>query len=68
MENVVPASIAFEPKGVGYGLPCSNCRAYYPADIDTCPICKSTERVSARAVAALPVTAVVTRSGTERWA
>ena len=34
------------PKAVGYGLPCSNCRAYYPADLTACPICKSTERVS----------------------
>ena len=45
-------------KAVGYGLPCVNCRAYYPADIDTCPICKSTERVSPIAIAALPVAAV----------
>jgi hypothetical protein len=45
-------------KAVGYGLPCSNCRAYYPADVDTCPICKSAERVSPRAIAALPVTPV----------
>lgn len=49
-----------ETKVVGYGLPCSNCRAYYPADIDACPICKSTERVSPRAVPALPVAAVAT--------
>jgi hypothetical protein len=44
-----------ESKGVGYGLPCSNCRAYYPADLAACPICKSKERVSPSAVAALPV-------------
>lgn len=47
------ASVA--QKGAGYGLPCSKCRAYYPADLDACPICKSEERVSAAAVAALPV-------------
>jgi hypothetical protein len=35
-----------EPKAVGYGLPCSRCRAYYPADMHVCPVCKSTERVS----------------------
>jgi hypothetical protein len=46
-------------KAVGYGLPCSNCRAYYPADLDTCPICKSEERVSPRAVQARPVASVV---------
>jgi len=32
--------------GIGYGMPCSNCRAYYPADMEACPICKSRERVS----------------------
>jgi hypothetical protein len=31
---------------VGYGLPCSHCHAYYPADMHVCPICKSPERVS----------------------
>ena len=34
------------PKSVGYGLPCSNCHAYYPADMHVCPICKSPDRVS----------------------
>lgn len=34
-------------KAVGYGLPCSNCRAYYPADMNACPICKSAQRVAA---------------------
>src|SRR5271157_2485685 len=33
------------PKIAGYGLPCSKCRVYYPADMDICPVCKSTERV-----------------------
>lgn len=46
------------PKTIGYGLPCSRCRAYYPADMTACPICKSSERVSPKEVAALPVTAV----------
>ncbi len=36
-------------KAVGYGLPCSHCRAYYPADLAACPICQSTERVAASA-------------------
>jgi hypothetical protein len=35
-------------KAVGYGLPCSRCKAYYPADMHACPICKSTERVTPR--------------------
>ena len=33
-------------KSAGYGLPCANCHAYYPADMHACPICTSTERVS----------------------
>ena len=35
-----------EKKLAGYGLPCSRCHAYYPADMNACPICKSPERVS----------------------
>ena len=34
-------------KQVGYGLPCANCRAYYGADLTSCPICGSAERVPA---------------------
>ena len=34
------------PKSVGYGLPCSRCRLYYPADLDHCPGCGTAERVS----------------------
>ena len=49
------ASATPDVKAVGYGLPCANCRAYYPADIAICPVCKSRERVSPRAVPALPV-------------
>jgi hypothetical protein len=40
------ASAASEKKAVGYGLPCSRCHAYYPADMHVCPICKSPDRVS----------------------
>ncbi len=49
-----------ETKAVGYGLPCSRCHAYYPADMRACPICKSTERVSPSAAvkySTAPVTA-----------
>jgi hypothetical protein len=35
-----------EKKAIGYGLPCSRCHAYYPADMHACPICKSPDRVS----------------------
>src|ERR1035441_374517 len=30
----------------GYGLPCSKCHLYYPADLDVCPTCKHNQRVS----------------------
>jgi hypothetical protein len=42
-----PASAADAPrKAVGYGLPCSKCHLYYPADLDVCPTCKHNQRVS----------------------
>ena len=37
---------ALEHKSIGYGMPCSHCRAYYPADMHVCPICKSPDRIS----------------------
>ncbi len=40
------ALLAPEKKAIGYGLPCSRCHAYYPADMPACPICKSPDRVS----------------------
>ncbi len=30
----------------GYGLPCSQCHLYYPANLESCPTCTSDERVS----------------------
>jgi hypothetical protein len=33
-------------KATGYGLPCSKCHLYYPADLDACPTCHHKERVS----------------------
>jgi hypothetical protein len=40
------AASAPEKKAIGYGMPCSRCHAYYPADLHVCPICKSPDRVS----------------------
>ncbi len=40
-------SVDLQSKCVGYGLPCASCRAYYRADLLTCPICGCSERVSA---------------------
>jgi hypothetical protein len=37
------------PKPAGYGMPCSNCKTYYAADVKVCPVCKATERVSPKA-------------------
>ncbi|HZR55669.1 MAG TPA: hypothetical protein VFA74_02260 [Terriglobales bacterium] len=34
------------PKHAGYGLPCSKCKTYYTADLATCPVCKSSDRVA----------------------
>jgi hypothetical protein len=75
MERSLPIpSASPDHKAVGYGLPCSNCRAYYPSDLNVCPICKSPERVSAGSVAAMPVAPIVaspesgpTRRRTERF-
>src|ERR1700733_15544690 len=33
-------------KSSHYGLPCSKCHLYYPAEVDICPTCHSNERVS----------------------
>ena len=45
---------ATAPRAIGYGMPCAKCRAYYPADLAACPLCKSQERVSPTAVPAVP--------------
>jgi hypothetical protein len=45
----VPApktALESEQRFPGYGLPCAKCHLYYPADLDACPTCHSTERVS----------------------
>ena len=46
-----PSSAAGSPadtprKPTGYGLPCSKCHLYYPADLEVCPTCKHNQRVS----------------------
>ena len=38
--------VSLEKKAIGYGMPCSRCHAYYPADMRACPICKSPDRIS----------------------
>jgi hypothetical protein len=41
-------------KSSGYGLPCSKCHLYYPANVDICPTCNSKDRVSPNVVPARP--------------
>ena len=30
-----------------YGLPCAQCRIYYPTNLPSCPVCQRQERVPA---------------------
>jgi len=45
------------PKQTGYGMPCANCKTYYAADLNACPVCKCGERVSPIAVPVRPTMA-----------
>jgi hypothetical protein len=54
LRNAVRKTVDSPRQSSGYGLPCSNCRLYYPADLDTCPACNSQERVSASVVPVIP--------------
>jgi len=56
--------LAAEKKPVGYGLPCARCHAYYPADMNACPICKSPERVPATPPGVQPTSPVATQAAT----
>jgi hypothetical protein len=53
VRRVEPSSAAGATprKPSGYGLPCSKCKLYYPADLESCPTCHHTQRVSAAAPA-----------------
>ena len=41
-------AVRMQPRELGkkilYGLPCANCRSYYPSDLAICPICQCGER------------------------
>lgn len=54
LRNAVRSASEAPRRSGGYGLPCANCRLYYPADLDSCPACNSRERVSPRLAAATP--------------
>jgi hypothetical protein len=54
LRNAVRNDAATPRKFAGYGLPCSNCRLYYPANLDACPACNSGDRVSPSLTAVIP--------------
>lgn len=56
LERVTAAASgeAVPHRSSAYGLPCARCRLYYAANLDVCPTCKSTERVSANVVPVIP--------------
>lgn len=53
LRNAVRNDAEAPRKSSGYGMPCANCRLYYPANLDTCPACNSQERVSPSVVPAI---------------
>jgi len=46
LRNAVRHDAKAQHQSTGFGLPCSNCRLYYPANLDVCPACNSKDRVS----------------------
>jgi hypothetical protein len=54
MRNAVRSGAKAQHHSSGFGMPCSNCRLYYPANLDVCPACNSKERVSPRVAPAIP--------------
>jgi len=56
LRNAVRHDVKAPHQSTGFGLPCSNCRLYYPANLDVCPACNSKERVSPSVVPSSPKT------------
>jgi hypothetical protein len=54
LRNAVRRDAKAPHQSTGFGLPCSNCRLYYPANLDVCPACNAKERVSPTAAPAIP--------------
>ncbi|MFZ0816302.1 MAG: hypothetical protein WAM78_12335 [Candidatus Sulfotelmatobacter sp.] len=54
LRNAVRRAAGAPTRSTGYGLPCANCRLYYPANLDVCPACNCSERVSAKVAPAIP--------------
>ncbi len=55
LRNAVRGGANASNKPSGFGLPCANCRLYYPASLDSCPACNSNERVSPSVAPAIPI-------------
>jgi hypothetical protein len=45
-ESAASSEVGTPRRAAGYGLPCSKCHLYYPADLDACPTCQHNQRVS----------------------
>jgi hypothetical protein len=41
----VASGLQRRPKAMLLGLPCADCKAYFAADLEVCPICGCNERV-----------------------
>ena len=54
LRNAVRRDVKAPRQSTGFGLPCSNCRLYYSANLEVCPACNSKERVSPGAVPSVP--------------
>jgi hypothetical protein len=54
LRNAVRSGAKAQHQPSGFGMPCANCRLYYPADLDACPACNSRERVSPKVAPAIP--------------
>jgi hypothetical protein len=59
------AGTTVEKKLAGYGLPCSLCHAYYPSDMQACPVCKCPDRVSPTAPVTLATVAIAPAPATK---
>ncbi len=44
--GTAPAPVITPRRQAGYGLPCAKCKTYYSADLNACPVCQTSERVS----------------------
>jgi hypothetical protein len=54
MPNIDDAKQVGPHRKVLYGLPCAQCKVYYAADLTSCPVRQSRERVPALGATKLP--------------